>query len=85
MPGLYALEWRETGYSERQRADLSANGKYYQRDIVALPEGVPVDLGELLVYQLLYILHSELICEAAHDQAAYGPGMIMHRYSSPRF
>ena len=84
MPGLYALEWRETGYSERQRADLSANGKYYQRDIVALPERVPVDLRELLVYQLLYIFHSELIDEAAHDQAAYSCWVIMHRYSSPR-
>jgi len=28
---------------------------------------VPVDLRELLVYQLLYIFHSELIDEAAHD------------------
>jgi hypothetical protein len=46
---------------------LSGDGKYYQRDIVALPEGVPVDLRELLVYQLLYIFHSELIDEAAHD------------------
>ena len=62
----------------------SADGKYYQRDIVALPEGVPVDLRELLVYQLLYIFHSELIDEAAHDQAAYSCWVIMHRYFSPR-
>jgi hypothetical protein len=36
------------------------------------------------VYQLLYIFHSELIDEAAHDQAAYSCWVIMHRYSSPR-